>query len=171
MHRLSNKLDAQGQERQTQFEKRRQELVSRQRAERQSLNDRLEQRQAAENKIRQKRFRTGAKGLWDRFSGEHSRIKKQNERETFEAFVRDRAEKEELIFRHLDQRRNLNAFRIQERQEHQNQKQELRQDAQKYKGMLSQLREQRLEDYSRERESRHDSKEPQNRNRGRSYDR
>lgn len=35
--------------------------------------------------------------------------------------------------------------------EHQNQKQELRQDAQKYKGMLSELREQRLKDYSRER--------------------
>ncbi|MFZ2171643.1 MAG: hypothetical protein WAW61_18640, partial [Methylococcaceae bacterium] len=171
MHRLSKQLDAQGQERQTQFEKRRQELVSRQRAERRGLSDRLEQRQAAELGIRQKRFRTGFRGLWDRFSGERSRIKKQNERETFEAFVRDKAEKEELIFRHLDQRKSLNAFRVQERNEHQNQKQELREDAQKYKGMLSELREQRLEDYSRERESRHDSKEPQNPKPGRSYDR
>ncbi len=41
IHRLSNKLDAQRQERQSQFEKRRQELITRQRAERRSLNDRL----------------------------------------------------------------------------------------------------------------------------------
>jgi len=98
-------MPTQGQEGQTQFEKRRQELVSRQRAERRALNDRLEQRQAAEREQQQKRFRTGFRWLWDRFSGEHSRIKKQNERETFEAFVRDQAEKEELIFRHLEQRR------------------------------------------------------------------
>jgi hypothetical protein len=65
----------------------------------------------------------------------------------------------------------LNSFRIQERNNHQEQKQELRQDAQKYKGMLSELREQRLKEYSSERQSRDVTKELQNRNRGRSYDR
>jgi len=39
MHRLSKKLDPQGLERQTQFEKRRQELITRQRAEHGVLND------------------------------------------------------------------------------------------------------------------------------------
>ena len=171
MKRLNEKLDSEKEERKSHFEKRRQELVTRQRAERRALDDRLEQRQKLENEKRQHRFRTGFKGLWDRFSGEHGRIEKQNEREAFEAFTRDRAEKEELIFRHLDQRRNLNVYRIQTRQDYQAQKEELRQDIQNYKGMLSELREQRLEGYSQERNSRHDSYEPQNPKPGRSYDR
>ncbi len=171
MKRLNDKLDSEQQERQSHFEKRRQELVAKQRAERRSLNNRLEQRQNKEQEIRQHRFRTGFKGLWDRFSGEHGRVKKLNEREIYESFVRDRAEKEGLIFRHLDQRRNLNAYRVQTRQDFRTQKEELKQDVQAYKGMLSEQREQRLEDYSRERKVRNDSKEPQNRNRGRSYDR
>lgn len=171
MKRLNDKLDLEQQERQSHFEKRRLELVARQRLERKALNDRLEQRQKLENEKRQQRFRTGFKGLWDRFSGEHGRIKKLNERETYESFVRDRAEKEGLISRHLDQRRNLNAYRVQTSQDYRAQKEELKQDVQAYKGMLSEQREQRLEDYSREREVRNDSKEPQNRNRGRSYDR
>jgi hypothetical protein len=171
MHRLSNKLDAQGQERQTQFEKRRQELIARQRGERRSLNERQEQRQNEERQKRQQRFRTGIRGIWDRLSGDHKRIRKQNEREIYAAFVRDRAEKEELIFRHLEQRRNLNALRVRERHEYRDQKQELRSDAQKYKGMLSGLREQRLEEYSRERLSRDASRVSKPHKPSRSYDR
>jgi hypothetical protein len=171
MKRLNNKLDLEQQERKSHFEKRRQELVTRQRAERQTLNDRLEQRQQLEQEKRQHRFRAGLKGLWDRFSGEHGRVKKLNERETYESFVRDRAEKEELISRHLDQRRNLNAYRVQTRQNYRAQKEELKQDVQTYKGMLSELREQRLEDYSLERKSRIESPESQNPKSGRSYER
>ena len=84
--------------------------------------------------------------------------------------MRDRAEKEQLIFGHLEQRRRLNTIRIQEHNEHQSQKQEIRQDVQTYKGMLSGLREKRLEEYSRERQSRGVSKDPQNKNRGRSFE-
>ncbi|MEN8261144.1 MAG: hypothetical protein ABFS02_11265 [Pseudomonadota bacterium] len=79
--RFSDTLDARGHERLTQFETQRQDLVAQQRAERQALNDRIEQRQAAEREQRQMRFRTGFRGLWDRFSGKHSRIKSHNERE------------------------------------------------------------------------------------------
>ncbi|MCI0559274.1 MAG: hypothetical protein MN733_12330, partial [Nitrososphaera sp.] len=64
-----------------------------------------------------------------------------------------------------------NALRIQERAEHQHQKQDLQQDVQTYEGMLSDLRKQRLEDYSRERESRPAPRTSQDRNRGRSFDR
>jgi hypothetical protein len=76
-----------------------------------------------------------------------------------------------LIFHHLDQRRNLNAYRIQTRQYYRAQKEELRQDVQNYKGMLSELREQRLEEYSRKREGQDDSKKQQNHNQGQSLDR
>jgi hypothetical protein len=171
INRLDNKLDDQRQERQTQFEKRKQELITRQRVERRTLEETQEKRQTEERKTRQQRFRTGIRGIWDRLSGEHKRIRKLNEREAFEAFARDQSEKEEFIFRHLEQRRRLNALRIQDRNEYQLEKEELRQDIQKYKGMLSELREQRLEEYSRERESRNESHEPKNRGRGRSLDR
>ncbi len=171
MRRLGDTLDAQRQERETQIEQQRQELVARQRAQRQALNDRFEQRQRAEYQQRQKRFRTGFKGFWDRLTGQHSRIKAQNEREAHESFARDRAEKEQLVFQHLEQRRSLNVLRIQERAGHQHQKQELQQDVQTYEGMPTDLRKQRLEEYSRERASRSASRAPQDRNRGRSFDR
>ncbi|MEN8261143.1 MAG: hypothetical protein ABFS02_11260 [Pseudomonadota bacterium] len=49
-----------------------------------------------------------------------------------------------MIFQHLEQRRRIDAIRIRECNEHQHQKQEIRQDIQMYEGMLSVLREQRL---------------------------
>lgn len=76
------------------------------------------------------------KGLWDRLTGGHSRTKTQNEREAYEAFMRDRAEKEQLIFQQMEQRRGPDATQVRDRNEHQQQKQELRQDVQVYEGML-----------------------------------
>ncbi|MGH8647067.1 MAG: hypothetical protein ACREX4_22465 [Gammaproteobacteria bacterium] len=145
--------------------------MARHRAQRQTLNDRLEQRQRIEREERQKRFRTGFRGLWDRLTGLHSRIKTLNEREACESFVRDRAEKEQLIVQHLEQRGGLDAIQNREHNEQQHQKRELQQDVQVYEGMLSDLRNQRLKEYSRERQSRHASRAPQDRNRGRSFDR
>jgi hypothetical protein len=149
---------------------RRQELIEHQRAERRALSEQQEQRQNEERGKRQKRFRSGIRGIWDRLSGDHKRIRKQNEREFYEAFIRYRMEKEEIISRHLEQQRNINSFRVQERNEHQVQKQELRQDVQKNKGMFYGLREQRLEKYSRKRQSRKVSREPESRGNGRYYD-
>jgi len=105
MDRLSNRLENQNQERQSQFENRRKELVTRQRAERRVLKNRLEERQAAERQQRQQRFHTGFKGLWDWLSGEKARIKKQNEHETLESAARDRSEKEQS--KYLRQSRRL----------------------------------------------------------------
>ncbi len=83
-----------------------------------------------ECKPRQRRFRAGFKGLRDRLTRQHSRIKTQKERETHDCFVRDRAEKEQMIFEHLEERRGINAITDRERNERQDQKQELRQDVQ-----------------------------------------
>lgn len=113
-----------------QFEIRRQELVTRQRAERKALSNKLEQRQSVECAERQNRYRTGFMGFWDRLSGTHNQIKKQNEQEAHKATIRDRTEKDVLITRHLEQRKRLNAIRVQERNEYQTQKQELKKDVQ-----------------------------------------
>ncbi|WP_298912179.1 relaxase/mobilization nuclease domain-containing protein [uncultured Roseobacter sp.] len=82
-------------------------LIERQRAERQRLKERLEQRQIAEVKQRQERFRVGLKGLWDRLRGEHSKIKKENEAQAWTAHLRDHEQTDQLVFQHLDERKNL----------------------------------------------------------------
>ncbi len=170
MGKFKDKLDSQKQERNKQFEKRRIELVTRQRAERKTLNDKLEQRQTAECAERQNRYRSGIMGFWDLLSGTHNRIKKQNALETDQATIRDRAEKDALITRHLEQRKRLNTIRIQERSEYQSQKQEIQKDAQTYKSMLSEMRDQKMDKSRRERQYSDTSTPSQKRTRSRSLD-
>ena len=46
----------------------------------------------------------GISGIWHRLTGQYARIKAQNEQETLQAWQRDRAEKDALIFCHLEER-------------------------------------------------------------------
>lgn len=93
--------------RQSAFEERRMLLVTRQRDERQRLGELHQRRQAEEAKQRQARFRHGLAGLWDRLRGEHRRIRRLNEQDAASAARRDRSEKDQLVFRQLEQRRDL----------------------------------------------------------------
>lgn len=77
--------------------------------ERVALRESQEERRTEETKLRQERFNKGLRGWLDRLTGHHRRIKKQNEEETEQACKRDRTEKDELIFRQLDQRQRLQA--------------------------------------------------------------
>lgn len=83
------------------------ELLERQTAERNTLFDGIEERRIKETQARQERFRTGIAGLWDRLRGEHRRLREENEKEAYDALLRDRREKDELIFAQLEQRRTL----------------------------------------------------------------
>lgn len=76
-------------------------------AERQHLADRQQKRQQQEARERQARLHTGLRGLWDRMTGRHARSRKQNEINAYRAHVRDREEKDALIYRQLEQRRVL----------------------------------------------------------------
>lgn len=82
-------------------------LLERQTAERQKLFDGIEERRIRETQTRQERFRTGLAGLWDRLRGEHRRLREENEKEAYDALLRDRREKDELIFNQLEARREL----------------------------------------------------------------
>ena len=135
---FQNRLDAENREMRASFGKRRHALVRRQRAERQALRDKIEQRRVAEAICRQGRFRKGLGGLWDRLRGEHRRIKEQNQQEAEAAVIRDRAELDMLAFRQLEQRRRLNIFRLETRQRHDDEGRELRKDMETYRGMRSQ---------------------------------
>ena len=121
------------------FEERRRTLVRRQRAERQAFRDRLEQRRAAEALMRQARFRTGIKGVWDRLRGEHARIRKINGHEAEAALICHCAELDAVVFRQLDQRRHLNLFRIQANRDHEAEKQEIEKDTETFKAMRESL--------------------------------
>lgn len=86
---------------------RRSEVVQRQRAERAALDKSHEERSTREAVERSQRLRKGFPGLWDRLIGHHAKAKRQNEFETAQSVQRDRAEKERLISRQLDERRTL----------------------------------------------------------------
>ena len=83
------------------------EMVARQHDERTGLWRKLDNRWQAETKERAQRLPRGISGIWHRLTGQYARIKAQNEQETLQAWQRDRAEKDALIFRHLEERAAL----------------------------------------------------------------
>lgn len=86
---------------------RRLRMVEQQKRERKKLKQTQDKRRQAETRQRQARFNKGLRGIMDRVTGKHRRIKKQNEREAASALQRDRNEKDTLIFTHIAQWRSL----------------------------------------------------------------
>jgi hypothetical protein len=76
---------------------------------RQALREEQEDRWQTETRARQARFAKGLRGWLEHLTGQHRRIRKQNEVETDQAAQRDRSEQDALIFRQLDERRALQA--------------------------------------------------------------
>lgn len=132
---LQRELSQQQEQERAVFGQKRLALVEHQRAERNALNLAHHQRQDAENRARQERFRTGLKGLWDRLRGEHKRINQQNVQEAKLAAQRDRAEKDKLVFQQMDTRRELANDRLKRKAEFKDARQDIQQDEQIYRGM------------------------------------
>lgn len=85
----------------------RQALVLRQRAERQRLAEKHRERAVVEAKQRAEKFRKGLAGLWDWVRGKRAEIREANETELASCQMRDRNEHEQLVNRHLEERRDL----------------------------------------------------------------
>ena len=117
------------------FEQDQLNLVGRQRAAREKLRQDQELRSTAETKARQDRYREGLRGIWDKLRGEHTRIKAQNEREAYDAYKRDQAERDRLVQSHLDQRRDLTQQYRQQRETAKEVRSSLREDWCKYQEM------------------------------------
>lgn len=132
IERLKDELEALSHARGSEFERRRDALVQRQRIERQNLTQKLENRRVEEMLIRQARFKKGFKGIWDRLRGEHKRIQERNEREAEIAAQRDRGEIEQISFRHLDQRKQLDLFKLRLRHDHVRERRSLERDSSIY---------------------------------------
>ncbi|MEE2944204.1 MAG: relaxase/mobilization nuclease domain-containing protein [Pseudomonadota bacterium] len=86
---------------------RRTEMAARHKDERTNLGRGQEKRWMAEAKERSQRLPRGISGIWHRLTGQYAKIKTQNEQETLQAWQRDRAEKDTLIFRQLEERQVL----------------------------------------------------------------
>lgn len=83
-------------------------LVSWQRHERRIQLELQAVRQVEETRIRHDRFSKGLlKGIWDRITGRHAAIRRQNEEELSAAMQRDAGERQVLIDRQLNERRSL----------------------------------------------------------------
>lgn len=83
------------------------EMVARQQDERKNLWAAHERRWQTETAARAQRLPKGFSGIWHRLTGRYARVKAQNEHETLQAWQRDRAEKDALVFRQLDERQVL----------------------------------------------------------------
>lgn len=74
---------------------------------RQTLNQTQKERLAQETQARQNRLGKGFQGIWQRMTGKYAKTQKQNEQEAYDGMVRDRREKDELIFNQIQQKRSL----------------------------------------------------------------
>lgn len=89
------------------LEMRRQKLVEAQRAEREEIEKKHEARNIQETNDRAARLPKGIGGLWSRMTGKYGKIRRQNEYEAWESYLRDRAEKDTLIAKQLEERQAL----------------------------------------------------------------
>ena len=107
---------------------RRAEILQRQREQRTQLVKAQAMRAEAEAKERQMRFARGLRGLWQRITGKHASIKGQNEMEALQAAKRDHAERDRLIFRHIEERNSFHKSVKEQRREQARQLTELHRD-------------------------------------------
>ena len=134
----------------------RSEMAGRHRQERKMLHDALERRWIAETNARAARLPSGFSGVWKRITGGYAKIRAQNEREAWNALLRDRAERDGLIASQLDERRELQRHIREQRDRQQADLLLLREDIARYQEMNLP-----------ERSSQHREKDREGRKRGR----
>lgn len=83
------------------------EMASHHKDERGKLWAAQEKRWLAETNERAQRIPRGFSVFWHRLTGQYAKIKAQNEQETLRAWQRDRDQKDEMIFKQLDEREAL----------------------------------------------------------------
>jgi hypothetical protein len=87
----------------------RQRMKQAHRAERLSLNAKQRQREREETRARNARMTKGLRGLWDRVSGNRLKVQRQNEKEAWDAAMRDQRQRDELVKAQMIERRKLQA--------------------------------------------------------------
>jgi hypothetical protein len=83
------------------------EVVGRYQDERRKMTEAQEKRWQAETLARSERLPKGMSGIWHRLTGRYAKVKAQNETEALEGLRRDRREKDDLVFRQIEERQKL----------------------------------------------------------------
>lgn len=89
-----------------------------QRAERAELRDQQEQRADEEARKRSQRFRIGLRGLWDRLTGHHARIRRENAEDALRCRQRDAQQRQMMIAEQLIWRCHLQVELLKVDREH-----------------------------------------------------
>jgi hypothetical protein len=85
----------------------RQAMVTTHRDERSKLKHGQQEREQREAKERSLRLNKGLRGLWDKVTGQSSKVKTQNEREAWDAAKRDQQQRDDLVKAQMVERRKL----------------------------------------------------------------
>lgn len=101
-------------------------------AERAKLDQGQAARLQAETQARAERLRTGLGGLWDRLTGEHAKVKAQNELEAYWSLQRDREQRNALVSAQMRERQALQQKIIKLRQEQAQRLRDLHRDLHRY---------------------------------------
>jgi len=139
LKRMRTELDGQDKRVSAAYEQSREAMAKRQRKERADQLKRLEARHWKEARERQARFKSGLAGLWDRLRGGHARIQAENEHAAYEAMMRDRALKDDLILHHIEQRRALSIKHRAAQKKLQEQRTALKTEQRNYEAMRTPL--------------------------------
>jgi len=115
--------------------KQRRAMIHRHRTTRRKLIETIERRKWEEARVRQSRFRSGLKHLWDWARGETKRIQHRNEAEAKACELRDRKELDALIFAQLAERRRLVDMRTELAREFTARRRDIRDDIRAYDEM------------------------------------
>lgn len=105
--RLISETKNKGEEERSHIETKRLEMVTQQRAERQTLLQEQQVRCQREAQERSDRINKGLRGLWDRLTGRHKRVLEANTTAAKEAEQRDNRERDAQIRKQMNDRRKL----------------------------------------------------------------
>jgi len=111
------------------------EMVARHQDARQRMSDDHEMRWQAETRRRAQRLPKGFSGIWHRLTGRYAEIRAQNETEALDAYRRDRAEKDALIFGQIEERQALQREVQAQRAMAQDELMRLREDVGRYQSL------------------------------------
>lgn len=117
------------------IEFRKAEVIGRHQEERLRLTQAHERRWKAETQKRAERLPTGFSGIWHRLTGRYAKVKAQNERDALDALRRDRAEKDALIVRQIEERQAVQQEIRAQREATQQELLRLREDVAHYMGL------------------------------------
>lgn len=109
-------------------------MVLRQREERRRIETAQRDRWSEESRARASRFKTSLlAGIWQRVTGQHAKIRKQNEAQAYMAVQRDQAQRQTLFDAQLTERQALQVKIRDVRKRHAGLFREIRQDRDRYR--------------------------------------